>query len=230
MKKVFALSLLMFSLNLQAQQTWEYHDSLFTYKLSIDSTLSYDSSSYDYSVTAVGIYTSDGKALQHIPFHPDYDYSEYEKEHIFKLADANFDGHNDIGLQIWWSTRMDRAFQFWFYDEESRLFRIDTTLNDIMNPEFNPIKKLVCNYYHSGGMDGGYSKYIWENNKLILIDDLHFSYGPVLKHKKNLLLFRPRDVYKEQGFITHTWLENGEMKEEFKETDGVGIDSPCNCE
>jgi len=230
MKKFFALTLLVASLNVRAQDTWVYTDSVFTYKVSIDTTLYYDSSYYRYEATAIGIFTSDGKEFQHIPVKPDSDFSSFEKEYIFKIADANFDGHNDIGLQIWYSTRMDREFQFWFYDAASGSFKMDTTLNDIMNPVFNATKKLVCHYYHSGGMAGGYSKYIWENNKLVLIDDLNFDYGWAVKYKKNWLLLRPRDVYEQQGIITHTWLENGEMKEEYSETDEVGIDGPCKCE
>src|SRR6478609_5356069 len=114
MKKLLALALLVFSLNIQAQDTWEYTDNLLTYKVSMDSVLSYDSLSYDYIARAIGIYTSDGKIVQHIPVNPDYDFSFFEKEYVFIIADANFDGHNDIGLQSWFSTRGDREFQFWF--------------------------------------------------------------------------------------------------------------------
>lgn len=233
MKTLFTLAFFFFTLQLQAQVIWEYRkDSTFTYKLTVDSAVSnHDSSDVYFFATEIKVFNAEEVLIQKIPLGSiDFTFSRYDSAYIFMMEDMNFDRYEDFGFQTWLSVRMDREYQFWFYDTIKGNFKKDTCLSKIMNPHVHPIREIVCSFHHDGGFNHGYSKYRWNANTLMLFDELIYTEGPVKKEQKGL--FRPRGAkaYEIMGDITHRWLEDGVWKESWETVEtGTGV-CPCNCE
>jgi transcriptional regulator with XRE-family HTH domain len=93
------------------------------------------------------------------------------------IEDMNFDGNPDIRTLNWLSTNLQTTYWYWLYDETNQQFQLDTTLEEIRNPDFNPAKKTIHTWWSDGYQNSGHAIYKWKENKLQLIAEETETWG-----------------------------------------------------
>lgn len=83
--------------------------------------------------------------------------------------DYNFDGHNDISLLTYVGS-YNNNYTFWLYDSLTNNFKHFTELDNVYNPIFMKESKIICSKYRVGLSEFYFSKYIWDNNGIVLVE------------------------------------------------------------
>lgn len=83
--------------------------------------------------------------------------------------DYNFDGHNDISL-LTYAGNYNNNYTFWLYDSLTNDFKHFTEMDNIYNPFFIKGSKIICSKYRVGLSEFYFSKYIWNHNKIQLVE------------------------------------------------------------
>ena len=158
--------------------SWNFSDQNFKYTIIYD-TVAYpgDATHFSNVVQRVEI-IKDGKIVQSI--HPEkLMVDKYlDSSYLFIVEDVNFDGHNDIRIINWLSTRSDKMYDFWIFNEKTALFEQDTSINEIFNPSFDHKNKTMYTYWRIGVNEEGHAIYNWQKGKINLLIEEIMSVGP----------------------------------------------------
>lgn len=125
--------------------------------------------SLTYLDSIIIINKKDNKNVQKILLDSNY-YLLSENEIDFNIdTDINFDGFTDISL-VNNVEQYNQCFSFWIYNKEQRKFLKENIFDTIYNISINSTKKEIYSKYRIGLQNFYFDKYIWLNNKLILIE------------------------------------------------------------
>jgi len=173
MKLLTTLLLTTFTFGLTSAQTvFSYSDSLHSYKVSVDSTLSGDSVNYDCYIKTISVYTKDSKKLLQTIIPPDNAFfCSMPQDQIFLLDDINFDGLNDFMIVQFIPAAPNIPYYYWSFSNKTNQFQRDTTLEVITSPNFDKQQKLITSFWRASCCDHGLSTYKYIDGKLTLIEE-----------------------------------------------------------
>jgi len=167
----FLLTTFVFGLT-NAQTVFTYSDSLHSFKVSVDSSLSGDKVNYECSVKTVSVYTKDGKKLlQTITPTDNSFFCSMPKDQIFLLDDINFDGFTDFMIVQLIPAGPNIPYFYWTFSNKTQQFQRDTTLEEITSPNFDKQQKLITSFWRASCCDHGLSTYKYIDGKITLIEE-----------------------------------------------------------
>jgi len=91
------------------------------------------------------------------------------KSGYFQIADANFDGYDDILLLQFLPAAPNLPYFWWIYNPASKSFVEDTALENITSPQFDSVKHQITSFWRASCCDHGLDTYSYSNGKAILI-------------------------------------------------------------
>jgi hypothetical protein len=147
---------------------YNYKDYLHSYKVFVDTTPCAERN-YSYEVKIISVYTRDNNTLLQtiIPPHNGF-WHEMNPREIFILEDMNFDGFNDIRI-IQFTGPPNISYYCWTFNNVSKQFQRDTTLEIITNPEFDQRRKIITSWWSATLAQSGSGTYQWIDSKITLI-------------------------------------------------------------
>lgn len=160
----------------KAQTVFIYSDSLHSFKVSVDSTLSGDSVNYDCYIKTISIYTKSNNRLVQTITPPDNSFfCTMPKEQIFLLNDINFDKLTDFMIVQFIPAAPNIPYYYWTFNKKTQKFQRDTTLEKITSPDFDPKQKLITSFWRASCCDHGLSTYKYINGKITLVEETEIA-------------------------------------------------------
>src|SRR6266513_1229736 len=109
----FLLTTFAFSLT-YAQKVFTYSDSLYYFKVGIDSSFSGDSVNYDCYIKTISIYTKNSKKLVQTIIPPENAFGcSMPQNQIFLFDDINFDGFTDFMIMQFLPAAPNIPYYYW---------------------------------------------------------------------------------------------------------------------
>lgn len=90
------------------------------------------------------------------------------------LEDANFDGYRDLRTINWAGATGNIGYVFWLFDTNRGRFEYSEELSDLCRPEFFAEETKIRTHGNGGaaGMMFSEETYVWENNRLKMIEQV----------------------------------------------------------
>lgn len=182
-----------------AQNIYSYSDSLHSYEITIDSSLSNDDVNYDCSIKIISVYAKENhKLIQTINVPENYFSCDIPPNKIFLINDINFDGLPDFMVRQFLPAAPNIPYYWWYFNSSTQQFERDTALEEITSPEFDTEQKLIISSWRAGYGDYGSSKYKYIDGRITLIEE----FEDVIDSEE----------YPGKTVLTHKKLINGELK------------------
>jgi len=179
------ISALIFSIASFAQKKFRYTDKNFTYILTVDSTLTDDGVNYDCAASSISIWNKGGDTIlvQRIEPPQNEFFCNTNKPAVFVLEDMNFDGMSDFRLLQLVPAGPNVPYYYWLYDSKTQQFQQDTSLEEIVAPHFDPVKKIITSSFRGDPDENNKrtfvkSTYKYINGKLKLISETEIPEDP----------------------------------------------------
>lgn len=154
-------------------QTFTCKNSLFIYKVKLDSTFSDDCFYTFCHVKSVSIASRvTNKVIQTVTVPENSFDCDIPKDQIFILQDVNFDGLKDIQVLQFMPAAPNIPYYFWTFNGKTKKFQRDTSLEMITSPEFDYANKIITSFWRSSCCDHGLSTYKYINGKPVLIEEV----------------------------------------------------------
>lgn len=167
----FLLTFFIFGLT-NAQTVLTYSDSLHSFRVLVDSSLSGDKVNFECSTKTISVYSKDGKKLLQTIISPDNSFfCSLPKEQIFLLEDINFDGLTDFMIVQFIPAAPNIPYYYWTFNNKTQQFQRDTTLEEITSPNFDKQQKVITSFWRASCCDHGLSIYKYVDGKITLIEE-----------------------------------------------------------
>lgn len=166
--RILLLFALGFACKVQAQRVFTREDSLYIYKLKVDTLTDMDGCTVKLNISAKA-----GNA--HLQIAPDAgNYIRCDDDtadhQCFAIEDMNFDGYNDMRLLIGGiGTGHNLSYNYWLYDPESKTFKPTSIFDELTEPYFNASTETVTSYQWGGQMGSSSTEYELHNGKLRVV-------------------------------------------------------------
>jgi hypothetical protein len=199
-----------------AQKGLTFSDSLYFYKLSVDSSIVDDD--YECNVKTINVlHQPDLKTQQTIKLEKNPFPCYWIEDEFFVIEDMNFDGYNDIRLMQSMGARGNTSYLFWLYNRDKKTFVRDSSLENLSNPQFDPKEKKAYSYWSVGCCEYGSNIYQVVNGKLALVEDetMHLN----MENEKEYILTIRKLVDGEMKIIEEKHLSREEVEGEEEENE-----------
>lgn len=167
--RILLLFALCFVCKVQAQRVFTREDSLYAYKLTVDTLTNMDGC----TVKLIDISAKTSNAhLQIIPDASNYIRCEDDTadHQCFAIEDMNFDGYNDMRLLIGGiGTGHNLSYNYWLYDPKSKTFKSTSIFDELTEPYFNAATETVTSYQWGGQEGSSSTEYELHNGKLRVV-------------------------------------------------------------
>jgi len=179
------------------ENTLTYSDSIFTYKITIDTLSSTEGDAFDCTIKSIDIVSNIHNTLVQTITPPDNSFfCSQSKENIFELNDINFDEVNDFMIVQFIPSSPNIPYYYWTFNKVTQRFQRDSTLEEITSPHFNKYQKVITSSWRSGCCSHGLSIYRYIDGKILLIEETEIKDDPENQGQRT---------------TTHRKLVNGEM-------------------
>ncbi|RZJ66656.1 MAG: hypothetical protein EOO50_09025 [Flavobacterium sp.] len=108
---------------------------------------------------------------QIVKFTTDWTFSHFSEMSFTISQDVNFDGFSDISVSNY-TGMYTMTLCFWLYDQESKSFVHEPSLDSIANPDFDARTKRIYSSWHVGLSEFGEDVYAWKNGKAVLLESI----------------------------------------------------------
>ncbi len=134
----------------------------------------------DYSVSAnrITVYKNDGKETRVQALEFEATETADEEKLGFIVEDMNFDGYNDIRIQVNNPAAPNNSYYCWVYDPAKGVFVEDCALGGLISPAFDQAAKLVHSYERVSAAEYLSWTYRYVNGVLTLILEKKATYDP----------------------------------------------------
>jgi hypothetical protein len=97
---------------------------------------------------------------------------EWEGGKGLSTEDMNFDGFKDLMTVSWWGATGNIGYNCWLYNTNTGRFVFSSELSDLGRPTFEAERKRIYSYSKGGAMVFSSETYVWEKDRLILIEQV----------------------------------------------------------
>lgn len=197
---LFLLLLSLINIYSFSQNNVSYSDSKFIYQLIVDSTFDSDSKTSSCQIKKIIIIDKSLKeVIQILNVEENNLFCNHLKDSILYPEDENFDNNNDFRLLAGCGAGPDCSYYHWFYNPTSKQFVRYKYLDDIVNPEFDKIKKVIFSSWRSSLSERGSSTYRYIKGVPVLIKEniVKFEDGNTISIEKRLINGKMKIVSKE---------------------------------
>ena len=170
MRIVIAVLAILVSVGTAAQnKTLTFSDSLMTYNVALDSSMSGRYSQCNVKSITVSK-TADNALVQSLELADNIISCEWLRHEFFVVEDMNFDGKNDFRMLLSLSPGGNKSYAYWLYNSSTKAFEQSHAYEDsLVTVRFDQDKKLVKSYW-SGGTEYGSETYKVSKGKLQLVE------------------------------------------------------------
>lgn len=99
----------------------------------------------------------------------------YEDYQGFHFEDMNFDGYPDFRIQEFTGT-VNTPWLYYLYDNEENQFKHAVQLNELSNPEFDPVQKRITTTWRGSAVTYGDALYKMEGNQPVKLTETEYEY------------------------------------------------------